>query len=229
MNNSTEDIKTLKKNLRREISKRFKTEAKYCLSIKKLFDSKEYSETFMEKIPNLKNYKTAFGYAELPDEFPCYNLLKAFSCTASENHTKKITALPVVEGDYLLFREIDFSQKPKLATGKSFGILEPDESCPIIFSGAELSAEEEKAHIKTLGEISPILIFTPARAFSLDGARLGRGGGFYDKFFAKLLHFQVVNPKIEFVTIGLSFYFQIVDFIPCEKTDFKVNQIITEK
>lgn len=65
----------------------------------------------------------------------------------------------------------------------------------------------------------PNLIITPLLAFDNKGNRLGYGGGYYDRFLAK--------NKIK--TIGIAFSIQEVKNIPTEKTDKKINAIITEK
>lgn len=227
MNETITELQQQKKELRKKISQRFKAEAAYCANIRNAFSNETNCEIFLKKIPNIETYKTAFGYAELSNEFPCYDLLRAFSKLGGE----RITALPVVVGEYLDFRRIDFSCEPKLAMGKSFGIREPDENCPLLFSSRMQygGVEDEHSQMRMLEKLSPLLILTPARAFMPDGSRLGRGGGFYDKFFAKLSAFQAKNPRILLSAVGLSFSFQILDFIPTEATDFKVQRIITEK
>lgn len=60
----------------------------------------------------------------------------------------------------------------------------------------------------------------PGIAFSLNGARLGYGGGFYDKLLAHVTH----RPKLATAAFGL----QIVTQIPQEATDVRVAWIVTE-
>jgi len=64
------------------------------------------------------------------------------------------------------------------------------------------------------------LVIIPGVAFSLRGDRLGRGGGYYDRFLKKLTKKTVV--------IALAFEMQIVEEIPLEDNDVPVNYIITE-
>lgn len=226
MNKNTKSLTEQKKLLRKNISKIFKEKASYCESVKKIFGNREHCKTFLKKIPEIENFKTAFGYAELPNEFPCLNLLKTFVA----GHKSKIAGLPVVTEDRLIFRQVDFSEESTdLKKSADFGILEPDKSCRLLFSGLEQSAVEEQRLIKTLEEISPILVLTPARAFSKDGSRLGRGGGFYDRFFAKLSQFQSSNQNIQFIAVGLAYHFQVLDFVPSDANDFKVKFVIVEK
>ena len=63
-------------------------------------------------------------------------------------------------------------------------------------------------------------VIVPGAAFDLNFNRLGLGGGFYDKFLPR-----AINAK----KIALAYDFQIVDAIPIEPHDFKVDMIITEK
>ncbi|MGA8864223.1 MAG: 5-formyltetrahydrofolate cyclo-ligase [Gallionella sp.] len=61
----------------------------------------------------------------------------------------------------------------------------------------------------------------PGVAFTRDGARLGYGGGFYDKLLARM----GVRP----VLVAAAFELQIAERIPQEPTDVKVEWIITER
>jgi 5-formyltetrahydrofolate cyclo-ligase len=61
----------------------------------------------------------------------------------------------------------------------------------------------------------------PGVAFSRDGARLGYGRGFYDKLLARM----TIQPALVAAAFGL----QIVEQIPQESTDVKVEWVITEQ
>ena len=62
-------------------------------------------------------------------------------------------------------------------------------------------------------------VIVPGTAFDLNLNRLGLGGGFYDKFLPR-----AVNAK----KIALAYEFQIVENVPTEPHDFKIDMIITE-
>ena len=68
---------------------------------------------------------------------------------------------------------------------------------------------------------SSAMVLVPGRAFTLSGLRLGRGKGFYDKYFAR--HCQNKNESL--VIAGVCFPQQIVDEIPIDKNDFKMDCI----
>lgn len=59
----------------------------------------------------------------------------------------------------------------------------------------------------------------PGLAFDLQGNRLGRGGGHYDRTLARL-------PKA--LKIGLAFDFQVVERLPVEARDIPVDLVVTE-
>ena len=65
------------------------------------------------------------------------------------------------------------------------------------------------------GEID--LIIVPAVAFDKQGNRLGRGGGYYDRFLKKQSHATF---------IGVGYDFQLVDEVPVRKHDQKMHRII---
>lgn len=63
------------------------------------------------------------------------------------------------------------------------------------------------------------LALVPGLAFDSKGARLGYGGGYYDRFFARL----PVRRRL-----GLCFAFQIVERLPSDARDVPMNGICTE-
>ncbi len=65
------------------------------------------------------------------------------------------------------------------------------------------------------------VILVPGLAFAAsDGARLGRGGGFYDRFLAR--------PEVRARRVGIAFEMQVLPRIPCEPHDLHVDEIVTE-
>ncbi|MDX8385556.1 MAG: 5-formyltetrahydrofolate cyclo-ligase [Gallionella sp.] len=61
----------------------------------------------------------------------------------------------------------------------------------------------------------------PGVAFTREGARLGYGGGFYDKLLA--------NAEVSPVLAAAAYSLQLVEHIPQEATDVKIEWIITEQ
>lgn len=64
------------------------------------------------------------------------------------------------------------------------------------------------------------LIVVPALAYDRRGNRLGRGGGFYDRFLAQ--------PGLRAVTCGVAFSEQLVDRVPVGPHDRRVNLLVTD-
>jgi len=64
------------------------------------------------------------------------------------------------------------------------------------------------------------LILVPGLAFTRDGQRLGRGGGYYDRYLAAL-------PSVA-MKLGVCFQFQLVDSLPLEAHDQRVHAVVTE-
>ncbi|MCW8130612.1 MAG: 5-formyltetrahydrofolate cyclo-ligase [Planctomycetota bacterium] len=64
------------------------------------------------------------------------------------------------------------------------------------------------------------LVVVPGRAFDAHGNRLGRGAGYYDRFFAK--------KGVRAFSVSLAFDCQIVDEVPCEPHDVRMKMIVTE-
>ena len=63
------------------------------------------------------------------------------------------------------------------------------------------------------------VIIVPALAFDEKLFRLGYGGGYYDRFL----------KRADALKIGVCFDFQIVDRLPCEDHDIKMDMVISEK
>lgn len=83
-----------------------------------------------------------------------------------------------------------------------FGLREPGPGAPAV----------------PIGEIG--LVVVPGVAFLRTGGRLGRGGGFYDRFLARL------GPGVR--TAGLVLSCQLVESLPAESHDMGVGVVITE-
>ncbi len=65
------------------------------------------------------------------------------------------------------------------------------------------------------------LVVVPGLAFDARGNRLGRGGGFYDRFLRRL--------RRSATTVGLAFDVQIVDEVPADDRDCRVDFVVTER
>jgi 5-formyltetrahydrofolate cyclo-ligase len=70
--------------------------------------------------------------------------------------------------------------------------------------------------------IDPDVVIVPMLAFDGRGARLGYGGGFYDRTLSAL------RFKKKITAIGIAFSEQEVEELPIEKNDQFVDCIVTE-
>ena len=110
---------------------------------------------------------------------------------------KKIFLPEVIDGENMVIRE--YTGKHDLKEG-AFHIMEPIGS---------LFPEERYQELD--------LAIIPGMAFDGNHNRLGRGKGYYDRFLQKI-------PQV--YKIGICFPFQLVDEIPTEETDIKMDAMI---
>lgn len=76
----------------------------------------------------------------------------------------------------------------------------------------------------TTGDPVPLedidLVITPGLAFDAAGGRLGRGGGYYDTFFA--------NKELKAVKMGFCFSEQVLPEVPMSEHDHPVDVVISD-
>lgn len=95
--------------------------------------------------------------------------------------------------------QIESFKEPDIRTGER-GIAEP--------AGPEVKIDEID------------LVVVPGLAFDVRGNRLGRGGGFYDRFLAQ--------PGFRAVRCGLAFEIQIVECVPVNAFDVSMHMLVTD-
>tara|TARA_B100000579_G_scaffold382360_1_gene351500 strand:- start:235 stop:816 length:582 start_codon:yes stop_codon:yes gene_type:complete len=160
------------------------------------------TEFNIDLFDNLKNY-ISFEKIKYVASF---NSIRSEISTHELNNKiidlNKILSFPVIQNnsEELIFKK--FKSNETFHTGK-FKIPEP-------------GFENE--------EVIPQLFFVPCLGFDLNGYRIGYGGGFYDKTFAKLK-----KLKIDFYAVGYAFDEQKEDNIPKEEFDYKLDFVLTEK
>lgn len=72
-------------------------------------------------------------------------------------------------------------------------------------------------------EVTPDLVFVPLLAVDRAGYRLGHGGGYYDRTLASL------RARAEIVAVGIGFGIQLVDRVPHDGHDARVDWILTDR
>ncbi|MEA4985148.1 5-formyltetrahydrofolate cyclo-ligase [bioreactor metagenome] len=141
----------------------------------------------IEQMPEFKEAKTVLMYWSVSDELPTHPFIKKWSIA-------KTILLPVVKGQQMTIRP--FVSEEMLAQG-DFKIMEP-------MSGND--------YLKTVD-----LVIVPGVAFDRKKKRIGRGKGYYDKYFK--------NKRIK--KWGIGFDFQLYESLPSASYDIDMDRIIT--
>jgi 5-formyltetrahydrofolate cyclo-ligase len=140
------------------------------------------------------------AFASLPREVQTADLL------SKAREQGKRVALPRIDGEKLVFHELveGESSSPRLIR-HVLGMEEPPPHAPVadLFGSAEWRDP---------------LVLVPGLAFDGQGYRLGRGRGFYDRFLAEL----------SAETVGVCFECQLVDHVPRQSWDARVEYLLTE-
>ncbi len=121
---------------------------------------------------------------------------------------KKLVGLPRIIPQSGLMDFYYATAQTQLKAEASYGIKEP----------------EAKAENLIKPETLPdgTLIIVPGRAFTKEGCRLGRGKGFYDRWFSKI----PADKKNRVHLAGVCFPQQIVESIPCDEHDILMNSVV---
>lgn len=137
--------------------------------------------------------------------------LVLYSADENEVQTEAIWQEAVVQGKAIYYpriradlAELEFVRRypgERLIPG-TFGILVPP-------------GEEQLTRVQA-GDV----VLTPGVGFDVEGGRLGRGRGYYDRAFR-----GVLAPAVR---IALAYDFQVLSHIPRGPTDEKVHFIVTE-
>lgn len=146
-------------------------------------------------------------------EFKAAKCVMCYVSFRNEVDTEPLIRKCLAEGKRVVIPKIDHKKKEiiicelkdfdKELVCNHLGIMEPKE---------EFVREIEREKVD--------FVIVPGIAFDSRGHRLGWGGGYYDKFIAALQH------KVKLA--ALAFEYQIVESIPTEAHDQKVDLIVTE-
>ena len=157
------------------------------------------SQSITQKLRALPAYRAA-------------HVVAAYASFGSELETAGFLAAVLADGKQLLLPRINRTHRclelrhtadlgVDLVAGV-WGIREPAERCALI----------------SPGDVEFMLV--PGVAFTTAGARLGYGGGFYDRLLASL--------DRRTARIGAAFQLQIVDRIPETAHDQRVDRVVTQ-
>ena len=158
-------------------------------------------------------------------------------CRALEEKAKsfgantKIAAYLAFDGEISLdsfLRKIASQGKAKIfvprwnSIGKSYELAElgKDEAVhPEEIPSGHYSVREPVGEKNSISPREIDIWLVPGVAFDKSFARLGYGGGFYDKFLSE--------AKSSALKIGIAYPFQIIEKVPCKPHDIKLDEIIT--
>jgi 5-formyltetrahydrofolate cyclo-ligase len=147
------------------------------------------------RLPRFIDARTVMLYLPMPGEADCTVLLER--CLREG----RIVCVPCVEWANCHMEPVKLDSLSDVVS-RRHGVREPRMGLPV-----------------RLDSIQAVVV--PGLAFDERGRRLGRAGGFYDRFLARL------SPTI--FTIGLAFEAQIVDDLPIEPHDMAVHMVATEQ
>lgn len=147
--------------------------------------------------PWFASARTVMLYAPMETELD-------ISLVAKEcRRTGRMVALPAVDwgGGTMTARRVD-DWRRVLVVGKH-GVQEPRGDTPIV--------EPEDLD----------LIVVPGLGFGRDRTRLGRGGGFYDRFLS--------GASIRAAKVGMGFSWQVLASVPTTDSDVTLDGVVTER
>lgn len=157
------------------------------LSTTRLTESKEIL-ALLEKHPAFQKAKTILLYYSLDDEIDTHSFVARWG-------KLKNIILPKVIGNELDLKKYD---GPENLEKGAYGIQEPAGESFLNYSEIDLAV-------------------IPGVAFDIQGNRLGRGKGYYDRLL----------PKLSAYKIGICFPFQLVEEVPVEQSDISMDEVLT--
>lgn len=146
----------------------------------------------------------------LSDVYKTSSVILAYSSLFDEVNINTVISDALKEGKKVYLPKVDMKTEtmefyPYLSESElkegGYGILEPESNLTPF----------------TINPNEKILVLVPGRAFTIDGKRLGRGKGYYDKYF---------QDKKETVELcGVCFSCQILSEIPVDSHDILMRKI----
>lgn len=143
--------------------------------------------------PDWQEAKAVLMYAPLPDEIDLWPLVPMAL------QAGKIVCLPQYQTARRLYEVRQVRDMERDIVNGFFGIREPASNCPA-------------PPLKLLD-----LVLVPGVAFDVDGRRLGRGKGYYDRLL----------KNIDGRKCGVAFDPQVLELIPASPTDIPCDCILT--
>jgi len=214
-----EKKQTLRARVRAKLKATFSSSREEDPETTKKSDSKVICEKVLE-LDAFKNARTMCVYVAHPklNEVDCSVLIReALDSSSSEFGEERVKVyVPIVDDKNSNVRFLRVRDMEKDLEKRTMGIMEPTE--------LDWRTNEPREDVADLKENEKLdLVIAPGLAFDETCKRLGRGGGYYDKFLSE-------GKGREAVKIGLAFDAQIVDAdeIPLDPWDVVLDLVVSK-
>jgi 5-formyltetrahydrofolate cyclo-ligase len=121
----------------------------------------------------------------------------------------KQVGIPRIREGEILFHAYTQQSEPLVIS--RYGIAEPHPSWPLL--------------VPEQAPPGGLLVVCPGLAFDRQGRRLGRGGGYYDRFLESLRS----RPELRFTALGVCLSEQLLDSLPVAAHDQRLDALACEK
>ena len=167
-------------------------------------------------LPEWRGTPTVLGFLPMADEADLEPLL------SEAVEAGKRLGLPRLGGAALRFSGVAKLEPESFRRNRELGFREP------VGEGEEISLSGD----------APAVVLVPGRAFDPAGGRLGRGGGYYDRFLGTLSllrsrgrarpgSFDAASSTSQIILVGVAFSVQLVDEVPVNYRDIPVDLVAT--
>lgn len=188
------------KNLKQQIRKQIK-EIRANQNIKSKINAEEKVCEYIKNWPIFQKAQNIGIYFSTNDELNTNKIIQEIFKLNKKCYLPVISDTENNNFDFYLYSK-DFNLMPN-----KYNILEPEKNL------------NNKIDINLLD-----IMFIPIVAFNTYKDRLGMGGGFYDRVLSKL---DLKNKTT--ILVGIAFDFQLVENLPNDPWDIKLDLIITDK
>ncbi|GHV86144.1 hypothetical protein AGMMS50230_17520 [Spirochaetia bacterium] len=165
----------------------------------------------MPFVPGWEQFRSVLAFISLKNEIDTRPILE------TSLNTGKRLFVPAINGDDLVFYRITALSAAETGSALPAGLA------------ADLPAGGEILNTADF----PALVITPGLAFDQTGNRLGRGRGFYDRFFAALNAGKLpgaadspAEQALPYTALGLCLNCQFVTMVPTEKHDRRMDGML---
>jgi 5-formyltetrahydrofolate cyclo-ligase len=164
-------------------------------------------------IPCWGGFRSVLAFFSMKDEIDTRPVMETIIGSG------KSLFVPRIEGDFLVFCRVlppSSGVRTSFSTDQGSDFSDSPTKVPL-----RIPAEDPVQVIKP--EDFPTLVITPGLAFDRQFRRLGRGRGYYDRFFASL-----DSAGRIYTALGLCMDCQLVDEVPVEAWDKRMDMLLNQ-